>query len=139
MCDAEVSLARENVRIFEQLLCLRVILPFDLLIIQKFFLRTFMIIKLKSIAVKGIVELVSADVVNSDGERDGRLVERFWLANDSRRWRRTILTLFEEIQSCLDMVRLFGNRDSWLLGQDRAMATGNLNCGRCHILLMLGP
>lgn len=138
MCDAEVSLAWENVRIFEQLLCFRVIFPFDLLIIQKVLLHTFMIIKLESISVEGIVEVVSADVMNSDGERDGRLVERLWFANDSRRWRRTILTLFEEIQSCLNMVRLFVDGDGLLLGQDRAMATGNLDCGRCHILLMLG-
>lgn len=123
----------DHIRVLEQLLRLWIVFLSDLLFIQKALLSAFVVIELEPMAIEGIVEFVTTDVV--DGCRDSgygfivgsRIVNIVWA------WWRAILVLFEEVQCRLNMMRFVEDGGGWLLRQGGTMSYRWLNSCRRHL------
>lgn len=98
--------------VLEQLLYLWVVFCSDLLIVEEVLQLALVVVELKSMAVKRVVTLMAANIVDRGGDGDHRSLNCFWLSNADWGVGRSIFTLFVEGKCRLNMMRFV--EDVWL-------------------------
>ena len=100
----QVEVDDNDLRIFEQLLSLRVVDSLDLVVVDKVFLDTFVVVYLEAILVKSEILFLASDVMNSHTKRFGRPFVRLWFPHII--WGRfaAIAGIFVVVQCGVDMV-----------------------------------
>lgn len=132
-----------NLHILEKLLCLWVILCFDLVIIQKVLLNRSMAMELKPALVECVLVLFSRNVVDGYLMRRNRPVGiRLGLSNVRGRRRRAIFVVLEKVENGIYVVlgnalvgrlliKLWLELDS-LNGVEAGAGNSTLNCSGRH-------
>lgn len=88
-------------------------------------------------AIKSVIKLVAADVVDGGRKRNVRPVIGLWSSSIGWIWRRAIFLLFEEVKRRLYMVWVLGDGDFGLLCKQRAVGSGKLDSCRSHCCFRL--
>ena len=93
-----------NLRIFQQLLGLWIILGFDLVVVKKVSLRALVRVNLKAIAVQCVFLDLTSKVVDLHLERVGWSLVGIRPANVSWMWSAAITGIFVIVQLSIDMM-----------------------------------